>query len=297
MVVKGYRINMLESSLYYELQVMRDGVHAERCLHGKQAADRPKPKSIYMWYRGCWQTVTDGTRKFNLEPNPFEEIWLIVKRQRSFGYIRSENQRIKEYDPTSMGWEYSDLREQIKLKDQIAMITWDITPRQQIEWSHWVMDQSIRHADACLLLYDSNNRASFEALKSLYELMSQPLSKEGLQPSKAIVVMATKWDLVGEEGPAIALEEARNFAHGIDASFIKGSAMTGDGLDEMVNEIIRRVKLHRSKTNKLGAEMLARESDSQKEPKKLARDSDTEKSKRHKKFGRFDRFKFWLSFH
>lgn len=186
---------------------------------------------------------------------------MTLRQQRHHGRIRLEQERIDEYDPTSMGWEYTDIREVIKSHGQLVQITWDCPPTQQKEssWFTAAVRQATRHADACLLLYDPNNRASFEALRQLHELMIQLWSEEGQDIPKVVVVMATKKDLVERARPAIRLEEVNAFAHSIGGSFTMGSALSGDGIDDMVDEIVRLVKSQRSSANKVKAGARARD--------------------------------------
>lgn len=147
-----------------------------------------------------------------------------------------------------MGWEYNDIRKVYKTSNYTALITWDCSPIQQINsaWDPAVLRQETEFADACLLLYDSTSRNSFDALGSLYELLNQVWTEEESRHGKPIMVLATKMDLVGDGGPKVTVEEAERFAHGINASLVCGSSVTGDGFDKVVEELVRLVSNHRS---------------------------------------------------
>lgn len=138
----------------------------------------------------------------------------------------------------------------IIVQDEAVQITWDCIPGHQLgrssSWKASAVSQTTKDDDACLFLYDQTNYESFEAMRQLHELMIRVWSEEGQHTPKTLVVMATKKDLVDESGPAVEAEEAKAFAHSICATFTICSVMSSDGLDEMVNEIVRLVKIQRS---------------------------------------------------
>lgn len=190
-----------------------------------------------------------------------------------------------EYDPTSLGWDYENMTQVVKTEQYIADITWNCPLRDATHQDSGMFETilwlAMRQSDACVLLYDASSRASFEALKPLYSLMSKFMCQKGDQSPKPIVLMATKVDLVRGQGLAVPFEEAGAFAHGVHASLVKGSAMTSNGLDEMVNEIIRLVVRHRSTTDESRVDAQIENSSAQ-NPKLQP-----------KKPGRFDKLKFW----
>lgn len=92
------------------------------------------------------------------------------------------------------------MRKVFMVQDQPVQITWDCIPGHQLgrssSWKAYVVSQTTKDDDACLLLYDSNNRAIFEAMRQLHELMISVWCKEGQHTPKTLVVMATKKDLL-----------------------------------------------------------------------------------------------------
>lgn len=143
------------------------------------------------------------------------------------------------------------MRKVIFVQGQPVDITWECIPRQYFvgrepSWNAARLRFATKDDDACMFLYDPTNRESFEALRQLHDLMISVWAEEGQHTPKTLFVMATKKDLVENSGPAVEVEEAKAFAHSIGASFTMGSAVSTDGLDEMLNEIVRLVKIQRS---------------------------------------------------
>ena len=84
------------------------------------------------------------------------------------------------------------------------------------------------------LVYDITNSASFENVKNIWH---EELEKYG-EEYKVVAVLGNKTDLFIKED--VSEEEARKYADEIKALFELTSAKTGDGIEEIFDELVEK---------------------------------------------------------
>jgi len=107
-----------------------------------------------------------------------------------------------------------------------------------------MMQQLVRDCDGCVFVYDVSNRASFEKLADIYEVVRGVLAAPASKAPKPAVVVANKTDLPRTAWEVAAAEGIR-FAEQIGATFAEASAKLGSGVDEIAVEMANGVLLGR----------------------------------------------------
>lgn len=110
----------------------------------------------------------------------------------------------------------------------------------------YCVQQLAYRSDEFILVYDVTNLASFDVLPGMFEATAPSLRHEasGSPRGKPFCVMAHKVDLPEAEWQ-VNENEGRRWAEEIGAKFIKASAWTVLGLQDMTVEIVDKIVLNK----------------------------------------------------
>ena len=89
-----------------------------------------------------------------------------------------------------------------------------------------------RGAKAAILVFDISNEDSFHKSKSWLKDL-----KAHADPDVVICIAGNKCD----KEPTFDLKQCEEFAHSVDAVFVKTSAATDEGVDQLFSSLTRRI--------------------------------------------------------
>jgi small GTP-binding protein len=113
----------------------------------------------------------------------------------------------------------------------------------------------LRGASAAILVYDTTDRDSFQSLPDWWALIDETIS-----PTTPLFVVANKIDLI--DGQIVSHDLGAQFAESHKGSFHKVSALVGDGVEDLfqdVGEALLRTREDRVDTEKKGIAMYSGE--------------------------------------
>ncbi|OMJ73674.1 hypothetical protein SteCoe_27581 [Stentor coeruleus] len=114
-------------------------------------------------------------------------------------------------------------------KKSIKLCIWD-TAGQERYYS--LAQNYAREAQVCVLVYDITSKDSFYNLDRWYNSIKDYLAENAI-----IAIVGNKHDLINKE--AVPIEEVKNFAQIIGALYMRTSAKSGIGIEDMFIEICR----------------------------------------------------------
>ncbi|KAK7407912.1 hypothetical protein QQX98_009923 [Neonectria punicea] len=153
-----------------------------------------------------------------------------------------------EYDPTDDGEGH---RKQCIVSETTCLLTIDNPRPFWLEHSNEV-HRIARNAEALMLAYDGTDPKSIDMIRAVKEKLHPHILGATWPP---LAVVATKADRAAELGEAWeeGLRPGREFAKELGASFFTTSAVSGDGVDEAMEELVTEVLRSRGVLVKEGA--------------------------------------------
>lgn len=88
----------------------------------------------------------------------------------------------------------------------------------------------IKGADAAIVVFDITDQSSFDDLEKWYQIIQEHVTKK-----ITLLIAGNKSDLASQQ--IVSDEVASNYANSINCGFIKTSAFSGAGIDELFNEL------------------------------------------------------------
>lgn len=130
----------------------------------------------------------------------------------------------------TIGCHYSEIRVTVD-NTPVVLHVWDTAGQ---EMYRALVPVYLRGAQAALLVYDVTDRESFKSLGHWRDILMDVV------PTNTVVcVVGNKIDLADDA--VVDDDQARQFASHIGSKLFKVSAVTGHGLDELFDEVARRI--------------------------------------------------------
>ena len=115
--------------------------------------------------------------------------------------------------------------------EEINVKIWDSTGQERFMT---ITKQYIKRAEGMLVVFDVNDRGSFEKLDTWLE----QINEQARQQKIPMVIIGNKCDL---DGRTVSEAEARKYAEGKGANYYDVSAKTGKGITECMDDLLDQI--------------------------------------------------------
>ncbi|KAJ7150680.1 P-loop containing nucleoside triphosphate hydrolase protein [Mycena filopes] len=123
-------------------------------------------------------------------------------------------------------------RKQVVVENRTSLLGMVCVPDKE---TSQLRTRTIRDGDGFLLLYSITSRLSFDRLEESYQHLAY---EKGRIPP--IILVATKADMHSER--VVSREEGARLAARLRCSFLETSALTGQDVDRVFNELVRAMR-------------------------------------------------------
>lgn len=138
-------------------------------------------------------------------------------------------------------------RRRIKVNEVECIIDID---RYISDGSQTLQEQWIRPAEGILLAYRITSSASFRHLKNYLELYQKVKERQISNECCPIVLVGTKCDLGDGQEREVERKEGEHLASLLKCNFREASAKTREDIEEVIVDIVRKLREIQSKKNK-----------------------------------------------
>jgi small GTP-binding protein len=139
-------------------------------------------------------------------------------------FTRFQRRPFQPGAPSTVGGACANISVQMEGQQTIDMIIWDTAGQEKYRG---IIPMYFSRCAFILIVYDISNRQSFEGISDWYQL-----SRDKAPDVAKVILIGNKSDLPER---AVSIAEGTEFASSIGAHmFFETSAMTGDGVEEVI---------------------------------------------------------------